>query len=103
VYYHHDLRLRHIGYCDAEGEHESEQNFFHNLSMPPGKSNYRATMTTPRSPCITKVREQMHQVSPRCVGLSDWQACRLGCCCGWLLRMLFYPVPLTRPLVYLTM
>jgi hypothetical protein len=31
VYYHHDLRLRRIGYCDAEGEHESEQNFLHNL------------------------------------------------------------------------
>jgi len=31
VYYHHDLRLRRIGYCDAEGEHESEQNLFHNL------------------------------------------------------------------------
>jgi hypothetical protein len=31
VYYNHDLRMRRIGYCEAEGEHESEQNFFHDL------------------------------------------------------------------------
>jgi hypothetical protein len=30
VYYHHNLRLRRIGYCETEGEHESEQNSFHN-------------------------------------------------------------------------
>jgi len=28
--YHHNLRLRRIGYCEAEGEHEPEQNLFHN-------------------------------------------------------------------------
>jgi hypothetical protein len=52
VHYHHDLRLHRIGYCEAEGEHESEQNFFHSLSMPLGKSIYRAKMTTPRNPFI---------------------------------------------------
>jgi hypothetical protein len=31
VDYNHDLRLHRIRYCEAEGEHESEQNFFHNL------------------------------------------------------------------------
>lgn len=30
VYYNHNLRLRRIGYCETEGEHESEQNSFHN-------------------------------------------------------------------------
>jgi len=25
----HNLRLRRIGYCEAEDEHETEQNFFH--------------------------------------------------------------------------
>jgi len=30
VYYHHDLRLCRIGYCETEDEHESEQNSFHN-------------------------------------------------------------------------
>jgi hypothetical protein len=25
------LRLRRIGYCEAEDEHEAEQNLFHNL------------------------------------------------------------------------
>ena len=54
VYYHHDLRLHRIGYCEAESEHEPEQNLFHNLSMPLGKSIYRATMTTPRKPCIVR-------------------------------------------------
>jgi hypothetical protein len=34
VYYHHDLRLHRIGYCEAESEHEPEQNLFHKLSMP---------------------------------------------------------------------
>lgn len=29
--YYHNLRLRRIGYCEAEDEHESEQNLFHNL------------------------------------------------------------------------
>jgi hypothetical protein len=29
--YHHNLRLRRIGYCEAEDEHETEQNLFHNL------------------------------------------------------------------------
>jgi len=28
--YHDNLRLRRIGYCEAEGEHEPEQNLFHN-------------------------------------------------------------------------
>lgn len=33
---HYDLRLRRIGYREAEGEHESEQNLFHSLvSRPP--------------------------------------------------------------------
>ncbi len=31
VHYYHDLRLHRIGYREAEGEYESEQNFFHNL------------------------------------------------------------------------
>jgi hypothetical protein len=31
VYYHHDLRLCRIGYCETEDKHESEQNFFHSL------------------------------------------------------------------------
>jgi len=31
VYYHDHLRLRRIGYCDTEDEHESEQNSFHSL------------------------------------------------------------------------
>ena len=30
VYYYHNLRLRRIGYCETEGEHEAEQNSFHN-------------------------------------------------------------------------
>ncbi len=50
VYHDHDLRLHRIGYREAEGEYESKQNFFHDLSMPPGNSIYRATMTTPRNP-----------------------------------------------------
>jgi hypothetical protein len=50
VDYHHNLRLRRVRYCEAEDEHESEQNLFHKLSMPPGKSKYRATMTTARRP-----------------------------------------------------
>ena len=28
--YHHNLRLRRIGCCEAEEKHESEQNLFHN-------------------------------------------------------------------------
>ena len=47
---HYNLRLRRIGYREAEEKHESEQNLFHKLSMPPGKSQYRATMTTARKP-----------------------------------------------------
>jgi hypothetical protein len=31
VYDHHNLRLRRIGYCETEDEHESEQNSFHSL------------------------------------------------------------------------
>jgi hypothetical protein len=31
VYYYHNLRLRRIGYCETEGEHEAEQNSFHSL------------------------------------------------------------------------
>ncbi len=30
VYHHDDLRLRRIRYGETEGEHESEQNSFHN-------------------------------------------------------------------------
>jgi hypothetical protein len=30
VNYHHNLRLRRVGYCETEGEHESKQNSFHN-------------------------------------------------------------------------
>ena len=29
VNYHHDLRLRRIGYCEAEDEDQSEQKLFH--------------------------------------------------------------------------
>jgi len=29
VYYHHNLRLRRIRYCEAEDQHEAEQNLFH--------------------------------------------------------------------------
>jgi hypothetical protein len=57
VYYNHDLRLRRIGYCEAEGEHESEQNLFHDLSMLLVKSIYRATMTTPRNPALRRLGE----------------------------------------------
>ena len=35
VYDHYDLRLRRIGNREAEGEHESEQNLFHNLVCRP--------------------------------------------------------------------
>jgi hypothetical protein len=31
VYDHHNLRLRRIGNCETEDEHESEQNLFHGL------------------------------------------------------------------------
>jgi hypothetical protein len=31
VYNHHNLRLRRIGCCEAEDEHESKQDLFHNL------------------------------------------------------------------------
>jgi hypothetical protein len=31
MYYHYHLRLRRIGYCETEDEHESEQNSFHSL------------------------------------------------------------------------
>lgn len=31
MYYHHNLRLRRIRYCEAEEEHCSKQNFFHTL------------------------------------------------------------------------
>ncbi len=49
VFYHYDLRLCRIGYRETEGEHESEQSSFHSIvSMPLGKSIYRATMTTTR-------------------------------------------------------
>jgi hypothetical protein len=30
VYYYHNLRLRRIGYCETEDEHETEHNSFHN-------------------------------------------------------------------------
>jgi hypothetical protein len=46
VYDHDNLRLRRIRYREAEEKHETEQNLFHNLVCRPGKSNYRATMTT---------------------------------------------------------
>jgi hypothetical protein len=29
VNYHHDLRLRRIGYCEAEDENQSEQKLLH--------------------------------------------------------------------------
>jgi hypothetical protein len=29
VYDHHNLRLRHIGYCEAEDESQCEENSFH--------------------------------------------------------------------------
>ena len=31
MYYYYHLRLRRIGYCETEDEHESEQNSFHSL------------------------------------------------------------------------
>jgi hypothetical protein len=37
--YHHDLRLRRIGCCEAEDEHESEQNLFHNSVCSPANRN----------------------------------------------------------------
>ena len=33
MYFHHNLRLRHIRYCEAEEEHRSKQKFFHTLIM----------------------------------------------------------------------
>ena len=45
---HDNLRLRRIGYREAEGEHESEQNLFHNTVCRPAKSEYRATLTAAR-------------------------------------------------------
>jgi hypothetical protein len=35
VYDHYNLRLCRIGYRETEGEHESEQNLFHNLVCRP--------------------------------------------------------------------
>jgi hypothetical protein len=37
--YHHNLRLRRIGYCEAEDEHEAEQNLFHNSVCRPANQN----------------------------------------------------------------
>lgn len=45
---HDNLRLRRIGYREAEGEHESEQNLFHDTVCRPAKSEYRATLTAAR-------------------------------------------------------
>jgi hypothetical protein len=39
VYDHYNLRLRRIGYREAEGEHESEQNLFHTLVCRPANRN----------------------------------------------------------------
>ena len=39
VYYHHNLRLRRIGNCETEDEHESEQNLFHNSVSRPSNRN----------------------------------------------------------------
>ncbi len=36
---HYNLRLRRIGYCEAEDEHESEQNLFHNSVSRPSNQN----------------------------------------------------------------
>jgi hypothetical protein len=60
VYHHHDLRLCRVGYRETEDEHETEQSLFHALSMPLGKSIYRATMTTPNSLCIREVGTTSH-------------------------------------------
>jgi len=36
---HYNLRLRRIGYREAEEKHESEQNLFHNtVSRPPNQN-----------------------------------------------------------------
>jgi hypothetical protein len=35
VYYDHNLRLRRIGYCETEDEHEAEHNSFHSSVSPP--------------------------------------------------------------------
>jgi hypothetical protein len=37
--YHHDLRLHRIGDCEAEDEHEAEQNLFHNSVCRPANQN----------------------------------------------------------------
>jgi hypothetical protein len=73
VYYHHDLRLRRVGYRETEDEHETEQSLFHALSMPLGKSNYRATMTTPNSLCIRRVGEK-HRMRRLGALQKDWTA-----------------------------
>jgi hypothetical protein len=39
VDYHDDLRLRRIGYREAEDEHESKQNLFHNSVSRPANQN----------------------------------------------------------------
>jgi hypothetical protein len=59
MYYDHNLRLRRIGYCETEDEHESEQNSFHSISIPLDKSIYRATMTT--------ARKLNREDGPRCI------------------------------------
>ncbi len=45
---HDNLRLRRIGYRKAEGEHESEQNLFHDTVCRPAESEYRPTLTAAR-------------------------------------------------------
>lgn len=47
---HDNLRLRCIGYREAEDEHKSEQDLFHKLSVPPGKSKLRAALTDATRP-----------------------------------------------------
>ena len=54
---HDNLRLRRIGYCEAEGEHESEQNLFHKPSMLTAESEYRATLTAASRPCTSLHRQ----------------------------------------------
>jgi len=44
-YFHHDLRLHRIRYCEAEEEERSEDNLFHIDSMTYFLVIYRATLT----------------------------------------------------------
>jgi hypothetical protein len=65
VYNHNHLRLRRIGYREAEEKGDSEQCFLHTLSLFRGKSKYRATLTIAHRIRITKVTGNRPARPPR--------------------------------------